>query len=101
MNVSDTTSVGEIPARTSMKIEEVKSESTPSFGELVGAIITDVSNRQTRAAALMKKYDSGEADFDLSTVMVEAQKSRLQFQFGLKVRNHLLSAYREILNMPL
>ena len=40
------------------------------------------------------------AEHDLSKVMVQQQVSSLGFQMTLNVRNKVLSAYKDIMNMP-
>jgi flagellar hook-basal body complex protein FliE len=47
----------------------------------------------------MKAFDLG-IETDLSKVMVDQQVSSLGFQLTLNVRNKMLSAYKDILNMP-
>ena len=37
---------------------------------------------------------------DISKVMINQQVSSLGFQFTLNVRNKVLSAYKDIMNMP-
>ena len=47
----------------------------------------------------MKAFELG-LETDLSKVMVDQQVSSLGFQLTLNVRNKMLSAYKDILNMP-
>lgn len=37
---------------------------------------------------------------ELNDVMVDLQKASLSLQFGIQVRNKLVGAYQEIMNMP-
>ena len=36
----------------------------------------------------------------LNDVMVDLQKANVAFQTGLQVRNRLVSAYQEVMNLP-
>jgi flagellar hook-basal body complex protein FliE len=36
----------------------------------------------------------------LNDVMVDMQKANIGFQMGLQVRNRVVAAYQEIMNMP-
>ena len=58
-----------------------------------------VAEAQKQAANSMKEFDLG-LETDLSKVMVDQQISSLGFQLTLNIRNKMLSAYKDILNMP-
>ena len=58
-----------------------------------------VSNQQAKSSDLSTSYERGETN-DIVSVMIERQKASLSFEATLQVRNKLLSAYREIMNMP-
>ena len=71
----------------------------PSFGERVDGAVREVADAQNASAALTRAYEMGEVQ-DLSKVMVSQQVSSLGFQMVLNVRNKMLSAYKDIMNMP-
>lgn len=71
------------------------------FGELLRGALGDLGHSQGRAARLAEDFELGTGNIDLPQVMVELQKSRLKFQLALQVRNRLVSAYQDIMNMPL
>ncbi len=87
------------------KVMEKASETLGSSDQIVGFsdrmqdALTDVADAQKKAADSMKAYDLG-IETDLSKVMVDQQISSLGFQLTLNVRNKMLSAYKDILNMP-
>ena len=58
-----------------------------------------VARTQNDAANLAKNYELG-LENDLAKVMVGQQVSSLAFQLTLNVRNKALSAYKDIMNMP-
>jgi flagellar hook-basal body complex protein FliE len=68
---------------------------TANFGQLLGA----VNAAQTDASAASAAYERGETS-DIAGVMLARQKSSIAFEATLQVRNKLLSAYRDIMNMP-
>lgn len=70
-----------------------------SFGERMGGAVREVADAQNASAALTRAYEMGEVQ-DLSKVMVSQQVSSLGFQMVLNVRNKMLSAYKDIMNMP-
>ena len=71
---------------------------TPCTDRLIDAI-REVAVAQNSAANLTKSYELG-IENDLSKVMVSQQVSSLGFQMTLNVRNKMLSAYKDIMNMP-
>lgn len=71
----------------------------PSFSERMGGAVREVAEAQNTSAALTRAYEMGEVQ-DLSKVMVSQQVSSLGFQMVLNVRNKMLSAYKDIMNMP-
>ena len=48
---------------------------------------------------LTKNFELG-IENDLTKVMIQKQLSSLGFQMTLNVRNKVLSAYKDIMNMP-
>ena len=77
---------------------EVKTEQSLNFGELMQQAIDGVNETQMQAASLTKAFELGE-DVDLSRVMIAVQKSRISFEALTQVRNKLLSAYQDVMNM--
>ena len=69
------------------------------FTDRLGDAIREVAISQNAAANLTKSYELG-IENDLSKVMVSQQVSSLGFQMTLNVRNKMLSAYKDIMNMP-
>ena len=69
------------------------------FTERLGSAIKEVAVAQNNAAGITKAYELG-IENDLSKVMVSQQVSSLGFQMTLNVRNKMLSAYKDIMNMP-
>ena len=51
------------------------------------------------SSASAAAYESG-VDIPLSDVMVDMQKASLAFEATLQVRNKVLKAYEDIMNMP-
>jgi flagellar hook-basal body complex protein FliE len=49
---------------------------------------------------LKQSYMTGDSNVSISQVMMSTMKSKLAFEGLLVVRNKLLDAYKEIMNMP-
>ena len=58
-----------------------------------------IKTNETDSANITKDFELGR-ETDLSKVMVQQQVSSLGFQLTLNVRNKLLGAYKDIMNMP-
>ena len=72
---------------------------TPDFGAANSNALQQVNNQQAKASELSEAYERGDTH-DIVSVMIERQKASLGFETTLQVRNKLLSAYRDIMNMP-
>ena len=46
------------------------------------------------------QFEKGDPDVSLAEVMVALEKASVSFQAMTQVRNELLSAYQEVMNMP-
>jgi len=69
------------------------------FGTLVKNAVGEVNATQVQSRALQTAYDSGQP-VPLTEVVLGMQKSSLAFEATLQVRNKVLKAYEEIINMP-
>jgi flagellar hook-basal body complex protein FliE len=71
-----------------------------SFAELLGESVDAVNEAQSKATKLAGAFEAGDENVDLAQVMISLQKANLSFQAMTEVRNKLVSAYQEIMNMP-
>ncbi|GEM_PF-41307 len=74
---------------------------TPSIGDMMGNAINQVNETQMHSSNLSTRYTKGDPDVDLPEVMVAMQKSSVSFQAMSQVRNKLLEAYKDVMNMPI
>lgn len=73
--------------------------STPGFSTLLQAAISEVNSTQEGARQLSQQFELGDPAANLEDVVVSLQKASLSFQTMVQVRNKLVSAYQEIMNM--
>jgi flagellar hook-basal body complex protein FliE len=71
------------------------------FGTVLKASIAEVNALQLNATGLATAFEQGQPGIDITRVMVEAQKASLAFRAMTEVRNRLVSAYQEVMNMPI
>ncbi len=82
-------------------------EKTPSpaarvdFGELLGNAIDGVNRAQVESSEMKRAFELGDKEVNLAEVMVAAQKSSISFEAMVQVRNKLVEAYKEVMNMPI
>lgn len=69
------------------------------FSKLLNDSIRQVNDIQQEASSLKTAYEMGDENVDLSEVMVAVQKASLSFEAITEVRNKLLNAYQEVMNM--
>ncbi|WP_238377473.1 flagellar hook-basal body complex protein FliE [Oceanospirillum linum] len=81
--------------------KSVNAAGAPDFSEMLKAAIDKVNETQKTASALRESYEMGDPEVDITQVMIASQKSTVAFEAMSQVRNKLVSAYQEIMRMPL
>lgn len=76
-------------------------ESSENFADLLANSVKAVNEQQQKSAEMKKAFEQGDPEMELSEVMLQAQKASLSFQAMTQVRNKLVEAYKEVINMPL
>ncbi|MEM8500567.1 MAG: flagellar hook-basal body complex protein FliE [Pseudomonadota bacterium] len=71
------------------------------FQNTLNSAIDKVNELQKTSGALAEAYQLGDTRVSLSDVMVASQKSGVAFQAMTQVRNRLVEAYQEVMNMPI
>jgi len=77
--------------------------SSPSGEGFAGALVDalrDVSAQQARGDDLKRRLDT-DPNLALQDVVIELSKASLSFQMMVQVRERLVSAYREVMNMQI
>lgn len=70
------------------------------FSDLLGQFVGSVNDLQTEAGDAQKALLAGEP-VELHEVMIKAEKAGVAMDLLLEVRNRLISAYNDIVKMPL
>ncbi|MEO0576729.1 MAG: flagellar hook-basal body complex protein FliE [Pseudomonadota bacterium] len=83
-----------------LQVNDVAKADSDGFSSVLARSITAVNETQQSAAAQASAYEAGAPDADLTQVMVSLQKASLSFQAMTEVRNKLVNAYQEVMNMP-
>ena len=70
------------------------------FSELMSRSIDQVNNSMQESKAITARFETGDPSVSLAEVMINAQKASIQFSGMTEVRNKLLTAYKDVMNMP-
>ncbi|MBA1200840.1 flagellar hook-basal body complex protein FliE [Pseudomonas capeferrum] len=71
-----------------------------NFADMLGQAINKVQDTQQASSQLANAFEIGKSGIDLTDVMVASQKATVSFQALTQVRNKLVQAYQDIMQMP-
>ena len=69
------------------------------FASVLQNTIEQVNQTQQQAEDMAAKFAAGDSDANLHDVMISLQKANLSFQEMVQVRNKLVTAYHDVMNM--
>ncbi|QRX83158.1 flagellar hook-basal body complex protein FliE [Glaciimonas sp. PAMC28666] len=69
------------------------------FSDELRKSLDRISDSQQHAYGQAESFELGKPGVALNDVMVDLQKANIDFQMGLQVRNKLVSAYQDVMNM--
>ncbi len=99
------------PASLANEVDKVQKQSenypniqadpnVPNFQSMFSSAINNVNTTQMHSASLSKRFEKGDPQVDLPEVMIAAQKASVSFEAMKEVRNKLVDAYKDVMNMP-
>jgi len=69
------------------------------FASVLKSSLDGVAQAQNHAESLQKAFVMGDDKVSLSDVMIDMQKANISFQATVQVRNKVIAAYNDIMNM--
>ena len=78
---------------------QAKQPGRVDFADLLRTSLDQVNGAQKSAESLGKRFALGDDSVNLSDVMIASQKAGIAFQATVQVRNKLVSAYQDVMNM--
>ena len=113
MNGIDTSQIAAMAAQMKSAVARMQSTATPALGvsgavpsksgvdfaQALRAQLDQVNALQTNAQKLGERFSLGDDSVNLSDVMLASQKSSIALQATIQVRNKLVTAYQDIMNM--
>ncbi len=73
----------------------------PGFGDVLSQALNKVNEVQKSSATMADAYVRGDRSIDIAEVMIASQKSSIALQATTQVRNKIVEAYKDIMNMPI
>lgn len=78
----------------------VQEAGAPSFSDMLGQAVNKVHETQQVSSQMSSAFEIGQGGVDLTEVMIASQKASVSFQALTQVRNKLVQAYQDIMQMP-
>ncbi len=80
---------------------QIKGEDkSAGFSHALFNSINEINKTQLTSKQQTQDWMTGKSDVGLNDVMLSMQKSSVAFNFGVQLRNKMVSAYQEVMNMP-
>lgn len=95
------TQINRLRDQASGKTIHSQPENHVDFAALLKNSLDKVNDNQHYANKLAKEFEQGEPGLNLAEVMIAGQKASISFQAATQVRNKLVEAYKDIMNMPM
>lgn len=81
-------------------LNQTQKVSNSQFSDMLSQAVEQVNSTQKHSSDLAARFEHGDTKVDLPDVMIAAQKASVSFQAMNEVRNKLVNAYQDIMNMP-
>jgi flagellar hook-basal body complex protein FliE len=88
------------PVATPLNAGENYGSEGVDFTTVLKNSLNQVNNSQQHAAKLMRDFEIGAPGANLTETMISMQKATISLQYTVQVRNKLVMAYQDIMNMP-
>ena len=88
------------PATSSADVAGVSSTQKVDFQKVLTSAVDQVNEVQKNSSQLAESFQLGDPNVTLSQVVVASEKASVAFEAMTEVRNRLVSAYEDIMNMP-
>ena len=82
-------------------MSSLTAQPTSSFSSMLSQAVKDINQLQNHAEGLRTAYELGDKSVSLSQVVLAAQAANVGFKFLLNMRNRAISAYKDIMSMPI
>jgi len=80
------------------KVQETSD--TPKCSDMLSQAVGSVNELQQTSSDMKTAYEMGDPNMDISRVMIASEKASISFEALTQVRNRVVKAYEDIMNMP-
>lgn len=101
MNINQVLNQIRVRSQYVSALAEQPAQPRTDFSTLLQQSLNNVNELQQQASVMKTSYERGDSNIDLPEVMLAAQKASLSFEATAEIRNRVLNAYQEIMNMQL
>lgn len=99
--IRNVSSPGNEVAQVAAELGGSAKPSAASFANVLQQGLDQVNQAQQKASSLATQFERGVPGVELPEVMLEMQKASVSFRALTEVRNRFVSAYQEIMSMPI
>ena len=94
--------IGQVDNRFDNPVNVIKeqNQSGEDFAAMLKGAIETVNGMQMESKDAQQRFEMGDKSLSLADVMVTKEKAGIAFEATLQVRNKVLEAYKQIMNMP-
>ena len=86
------------PISSGINSTQKTSENKTSFADVINDALNRVNDLQVQSSNMTDDFLTGKSD-NIHSVMIAGSKADLALQMTLQVRNKVMDAYKEIMNM--
>ncbi|WP_370978922.1 flagellar hook-basal body complex protein FliE [Agaribacterium sp. ZY112] len=93
--------VNNVDVSSSSRVAPNEGVNGPRFNDVLASAVDKVNEVQQASKAMSNAYLQGDSNIDVTDVMIASQKASVAFESMVQVRNKLVEAYRDVMNMPI
>ena len=98
ISINSLPKINPVPGNVNMATK--LSENKTSFSDVINDAIDKVNNLQVESSKMTDDFLTGKSD-NIHSVIIAGSKADLSLQMTLQVRNKVMEAYKEIMNMQM
>ncbi len=82
-----------------LNVDQTQGIKKTEFAQVLTDSINSVNDKMVSADKMLTSFQKGESNVSMAELMINMEKASVSFQAMTSVRNKLLTAYQEIMNM--
>ncbi len=90
----------DVNPQQNLEINTELNTSKSDFAAMLGNAVEKVNSMQLESKEMTQRFEMGDKSLSLAEVMLAKEKSGIAFEATVQVRNKVLEAYKQIMNMP-